>query len=232
MKRFYSDVTVAPEGEGHAILLDGRPIRTPGRASLIVPGPALAQAVAEEWAEQGETILPGAMKLTGIANAAIDLVSPDPAAFAAPLAAYGESDLLIYRAPEADLAARQAAEWNPLLDWAEQQHAVEFALVTGVLHIAQPKETTDRLAAALHMHDPFTLAALSPIITIGGSLVVGLALASGTHDAEALWQAVTLDERWQEERWGEDAEATAAREARHADWQAAALFIDLAHQRN
>lgn len=227
MKRFYREVAVAPAEGGHGILLDGRPIRTPARAALAVPTDALAAAIAAEWGAQGETIAMQAMPLTGIANAAIDLVAPDPAAFATPLARYGESDLLCYRAPEADLAAEQARVWNPILEWAEQRFGVEFALAKGVMHVAQPVGTAEALDAALLALDPFRLASLAPIITIGGSLVVGLALVHGAFDSEALWQAVTLDERWQEERWGEDAEATAAREHKYREWQAAARFLSL-----
>jgi chaperone required for assembly of F1-ATPase len=208
-------------------LLDGRPIRTPARAVLAVPTDALAAAMAAEWDAQGDAIVMQTMPLTGIANAAIDLVAPDPAAFAAPLARYGESDLLCYRAPEADLAAEQGRVWNPILEWAETRLRIEFALASGVMHVAQPAGTAEALGAALLELDPFRLAALAPIITIGGSLVVGLALVHSAFDSESLWQAVTLDERWQEERWGEDAEATAARELRHNEWQAAARFLAL-----
>ncbi len=227
MKRFYREVTVAAAEAGHGVLLDGRPIRTPGRAPLAVTTAALAAAIATEWDAQSESIAPQTMPLTGIANAAIDLVTPDPAGFIAPLALYGESDLFCYRAPEADLAAEEARVWNPILEWAETRLGVEFALASGVMHVAQPAGTADTLGKALMALDPFRLAALSPIITIGGSLVAGLALVHGAFDSEALWQAVTLDERWQEERWGEDAEATAARERRHSEWQAAARFLAL-----
>ena len=227
MKRFYTEATVTPADGGFAVLLDGRPIRTPARAPLLVPGAALASAIAEEWNAQGEEIAPQSMPLTGIANAAIDLVAPDPAAFAAPLAAYGESDLLCYRAPEADLAARQAEAWNPLLDWAERRHGIEFALTSGVMHIAQPPATLSALAGDLGGRDHFALAALAPLITIGGSLVAGLALAESAFDSDRLWQAVTLDERFQEEAWGADADAVAARALREAQWQAAARFLAL-----
>lgn len=227
MKRFYREVAVAPAEGGHGVVLDGRPIRTPGRALLAVPTAALAAAIASEWHAQGETVLPQTMPLTGIANAGIDLVAPDKTAFAEPLARYGESDLLCYRAPEADLAAEQGRVWNPILEWAEARLRVEFALASGVMHVAQPAGTVEVLGAALLALDPFRLAALSPIITIGGSLVAGLALVHGAFDSESLWRAVTLDERWQEERWGEDAEATAARQLRHNEWQAAARFLAL-----
>lgn len=228
MRRFYEKAEVAQRADGsHAILLDGRPVRTPARGELALSGAALAQAIAAEWQAQGDDIVPATMKLTGIANAAIDLAQADPAGFAAPLAAYGGSDLFCYRAPEDDLAARQAAEWNPLLDWAERRYGVEFTLASGVMPVTQPPATVAALGAALAEHHHFRLAALSPVISIGGSLIAALAMAEGAFNADRLWQAVTLDERWQEERWGEDADAIAAREARHADWQASARFLAL-----
>lgn len=228
MRRFYTDVTLHEGDGGWQIALDARPLRTPKRAALSLPTQALAEAVAAEWRAQGDAIAPLTMPLTGLANAAIDIITLDPVAFATPLAAYGESDLLCYRAPEADLAAVEAASWNPLLDWAERRYGVEFTITTGIVHVAQAAATLGELRDALTVQPPFALAALSPIVTIGGSLVVALALVEGVDSAEALWDVVTLDERWQEERWGEDFEATAARERKHAEWLMAANFLTLA----
>ena len=227
MKRFYKAVSTAAADHGIAIELDGRRIRTPKREHLIVPTAALANAIAAEWEAQGDEILPGTMPLTGMANAAIDLITPDSAAFAAPLAAYGESDLLCYRAPEADLAAAEAEAWNPILAWSEGRHGVEFNLVSGIIHQPQPPATIAALGEALRTHDPFRLAALSPLITIGGSLVVALALADQAFDSDTLWNAVTFDEIWQERRWGTDEEALKARANRHAEWQTATRFLSL-----
>ena len=226
MKRFWSDVTVDAE---LGVRLDGKPVRTPGRVPLLLPNPALAEAVADEWrAVEGE-IDPRAMPLTGLANAAIDRVAPDPAAFAAGLAAYGESDLLCYRADSPpDLVARQNALWNPPLDWAEGRYGVQFELVTGVMHRAQPRTTVERLAAAIAARAPFALAPLSPIVTMTGSLVLALALAERAVDAATVWAAANLDEDWQAEKWGEDDLAIAARETRRRDFDAAARFLALA----
>ncbi len=227
MKRFYRSAATTPADAGHAILLDGRPIKTPGRATLIVPTPALAESIASEWRAQGEDILPASMALTGLANAAIDLVAPDVGAFAAPLVAYGESDLLCYRSPDRELAADEAAAWNPILAWAEARYGIEFALAAGVMHVPQPAETVRALGQALRGQSPFTLAALSPIVTLGGSLVIALALAEQAFDASTLWGAAVLDELWQEARWGADADAVAARAHRQREWVAAARFLEL-----
>lgn len=224
MKRFYADVAV----RDGAILLDGRPVRTPARASLTLPGPALAGAVAAEWRAQGDEVLPATMPLTGLANAAIDRVAPDPAAFAAGLAQYAQGDLLCYRADGPDtLVARQAAAWDPPLDWARTRYDVPFAVTAGIVHVAQAGETVARLSAAVAARDAFTLAGLSPLVTISGSLVLALMVAEGAIEADAAFDAAHLDEAWQVERWGEDALATQARDNRRRDFHAAARFLSL-----
>ncbi|MFM6852916.1 MAG: ATP12 family chaperone protein [Sphingopyxis sp.] len=217
--------THTPAPAGFTVHLDGRPIKTPKRAPLVVPTRALADAMAGEWAAQGENIVPATMPMTGMANAAIDIIAPDCAAFAAPLAAYGETDLLCYRAPEDDLAAHEAAHWNPVMDWAERHYGVEFTLVSGIVHAAQPPRTLAQLAHALHAHNAFALAALSPIITIGGSLICALALAEGAFGAEQLWDVVTLDEIWQEQQWSAVDGAEEACAIEQDEWHAAAHFL-------
>ena len=225
MKRFYR---LASVGEGNLVLLDGRPVRTPGRAPLALPGASLAEAIADEWNEQGETIDPRAMPLTGLANAAIDRIAPAPDAFAEGLAAYGESDLLCYRAEgPAPLVARQADHWDPLVAWAEARYDIAFEVTAGIVHRPQPEETVERLAAAVAARDPFELAGLSPLVTVSGSLVVALALAEGAIGLDAAWAAASLDEQWQAEQWGEDAEAAKALAGRRADFAAAARFLSL-----
>jgi len=225
MKRFWKDVTVDAE---RGVRLDDRPVRTPGRVPLLLPTAALAEAVADEWREVTDDIDPRAMPLTGLANAAIDRIAPGPAAFAAGLAAYGESDLLCYRADSPpDLVARQAALWDPPLDWARDRYDVHFEIVAGVMHRPQPEATTERLGAALAARHPFELAPLSPIVTITGSLVLALALAEDAMETEAVWAAANLDEDWQAEHWGEDDLAVKARETRQRDFEAAARFLSL-----
>lgn len=223
MKRFYKDVVVA---DG-AILLDGRPVRTPARAELKLPTAALSEAVAAEWRAQGEEIAPREMRLTGLANAAIDRVAPDIAAFIGPLAAYAESDLLCYRAESpAELVAHQAEVWNPPLDWARRRFDVHFTVTSGIVHAPQPDATVARLRGALAAYDAFHLAALAPIITIGGSLVTALALAEKELGTDQAFDLTHLDELWQAGRWGEDELALHARTARRRDFVAAAELLD------
>ncbi|HEX4738994.1 MAG TPA: ATP12 family protein [Allosphingosinicella sp.] len=228
MKRFYRQATAAPAEGGVAILLDGRPVKTPARNPLVVPTEELGEAIAAEWNGQGEEIDPRAMPLTGLANAAIDRVVPDPAAFARNLAAYGESDLLCYRSEgPPELVRRQEERWDRLLAWARRRYDVDFETVCGVMHKPQPAETVDRLARAVATRDPFRLAALSPLVTISGSLVVALALEEGEIGRDEAWAAATLDEAWQAEQWGEDALATQALEARRRDFDAAYRLLTL-----
>ncbi len=228
MKRFWKTATTVPQDGGWGIALDGRPVRTPARAPLVVPSERLAEAIAAEWNAQGSDIDPAAMPMTGIANAAIDLATGDRAAFAETIAAYAQTDLLCYRDDrDAALQGEQAAAWNPLLAWAEARHGIEFALAQGVLPIDQPAATVAALREAVHALDPFRLAPLSPLVTIGGSLVAGLALVEDAFAADMLWEAVILDELYQERRWGADSEAQKARDRRAADWNNAARFLRL-----
>lgn len=228
MKRFWKDASAVLQDGGWEIALDGRPVRTPTRAPLRVDSRSLADAMAAEWQAQGDSIDPATMPLTGIANAAIDLASSDPVAFAEPIAAYAESELFCYRDDrDAAFQAEQAAAWNPLLAWAEARYGIEFALTQGVLPIDQPAATVAALRGAVLAQDPFRLAPLTVLVTIGGSLVAGLALVEETFDAADLWQAVSLDELYQERRWGADRDAQKARAHKEAEWHNAARFLEL-----
>lgn len=230
MKRFYASAVARAVEDGWAIELDGRPVRTPARAPLVVPMGALGDSIAAEWNAQDDTVQPRTMPLTGLANAAIDRVAPDPAAFAKALAAYGESDLLCYRAegPQA-LVGRQADRWDPILAWARARFDIDFEVAAGIIHRPQPARTIEQLARAVAARNPFQLAALSPLVTISGSLVIALALAEGALTPDAAWEAAALDELWQAEQWGADAEAEAALAARRAEFDAAWRFLTLLH---
>ena len=228
MKRFWKEAVAVPENGGWGIALDGRPVRTPKRAPLIGPTEALGNAIAAEWQEQAEDVSPATMPLTGLANAAIDLATPDPTAFAEPVAAYAATDLFCYRDDrDAALQAEQVATWNPHLAWAEARYCVEFTITQGILPVDQPPATVAALRDAVFAQDAWRMAALTPLVTIGGSLVAGLAHVEESVDAEALWQAVSLDELYQERRWGADAQAQAQRAAHKRDWDNAVRFLEL-----
>ena len=228
MKRFWKEVSAAPEDGGWTVKLDGKPLRTPARAALVVPTHALAEAIANEWRAVDGDVDPRAMPLTGLANAAIDRVAPERRAFAGGLARYGEADLACYRSEwPPELVSRQAEKWDELLAWARRRFDVDFCTTSGIRHVPQPQVTIERLDHAVAALDPFRLAGLSPLVTIGGSLIAGLAVLEKAMTAEAAWEAVSLDERWQLEQWGADAEAKTALDNRQRDFLAAARFLEL-----
>ena len=228
MKRFYTHVSVVEDEGGYRIQLDGRPVRTPARAALSVPSVAMAAAIAAEWRGQGDQLDPASMPITGMANAAIDHVAGNRAEFAASVARYAQSDLLCYRADGPDtLVARQAAAWDPLLDWARRRYDVDFVVTQGIIPVAQADETLARLAAEVEVLGPFRLAGLSTLVTLSGSLVCGLAGVEGGHDIDAIWHAAEIDEAWQVEQWGEDAEASDRAARRAAEFSMAGAFCGM-----
>ncbi|MFN7398195.1 MAG: ATP12 family chaperone protein [Sandaracinobacter sp.] len=228
MKRFWEAAAAVPAGDGWAITLDGRPLRTPARAELRLPAPALAQAIAAEWAAVADAVRPGAIPLTGLANAAVDIVAADPDAFAASLASYGESDLTCYRAdgPQS-LVARQVAAWEPPLKAVEARHGLLFRRTAGVMHVAQPADTIARLHGLLKGLSAWKLAPLQPLVTLSGSVVLGLSVLEGLVEAEAAFAAAHLDDLWQAEQWGTDRLAEADRAGRWQQFEAAARFVSL-----
>lgn len=229
MKRFYKDVTVVATEGIHEIRLDGRPVRTPARAALALPNAALAEAIADEWRAQGDMIDPRSMPFTGLSNGAIDQITPNRESFAAGIAHYGSSDLLCYRAEgPTELIEREAAAWDPLLDWARRRYDVGFIVTQGIIPVDQPPETLERLAGVVAAFDPFTLAGLSTLVTLSGSLICGLAIVEGGHDADAIWTASEIDEAWEVEQWGEDADAAARSAKRRDEFAMARAFCELA----
>ena len=218
-KRFYKSAEAVEADGGHGIALDGKPVRTPAGLPLAVPDRALASAVAEEWAAQGETIDRETMPLTRLVCTALDLVPGRRAEIVAEIAAYGETDLVCYRTDEPPaLARRQAAAWVPLVAWADERYGARLAVTTSITPLAQAPEALDALRDAVAGEDDFTLAGLSLATRIFGSLVIALAMRDGRLDAAAAADASLVDERYQLERWGEDAELAArcARVARDA----------------
>ncbi|HOB15344.1 MAG TPA: ATP12 family protein [Novosphingobium sp.] len=228
MKRFYKDAAFSAEGSGWRVTLDGRGVKSPGGRPQVVPSPALAEALAAEWAAQGEEIDPAAFVLRDLADYAIDVVATGRDSLIATLLGYAETDTLCYRAdPEEPLHARQLAVWEPLLLAAESRWDVRFQRVCGIVHRPQPGETLGRLKAALTAYDDFSLAALNTLTSLAASLVIGLAALEPDADIAALWQAAELEENWQAEQWGLDAEAEARQARRFAGFAAAARFAEL-----
>ncbi len=231
MKRFYRDVTVAPEGEGFAIALDGKPLRTPAKAPLLLPSRPLAEAIAAEWHEQGLEVKLGELMLTRLASTAIDLVTARPAEIAAEVARYAGTDLVCYRAVHPpELAQRQHAAWQPLIDWATLRYDAPLEVTAGVVPIAQSAASLRAFAAAVASYPPLELAALHVATSACGSLVVALALVEGRLDVENAFATAQLDESFEIEQWGEDAEQAQRRAALKADMALAHRFIRLLRQ--
>lgn len=228
-RRFWTEVHVRAEEGGHAVYLDERPVRTPYRSSLLAPTASLAEAVAEEWRSQTETVDPESMPFTRALNSAIDKVAPNRMAVAEMLAAYAETDLLCYRASHpVELVARQAEVWDPYLDWAAATYAAHLKPVVGVMPEDQDPEALAALSGAVAEHSDYGLTALHEVVTLTGSLVLGLAALAGQAEAGEIWQAARLDEVWQGEQWGADEEAEAAAAAKAQAVAQALRFYALA----
>lgn len=228
MKRFYKDVSVRSEPQGHGILLDGRSIKTPAKAVLLLPTRALADAIATEWAMQVETIEPKSMPFTRHANTVIDRIIVQREAVIAEIAKYGSADVICYRASgPADLVAQQLEAWTPLLDWSQQHLGAPLNATASITAVEQPSASLAALTLAVTAHGDWQLAALYDAVTISGSLVIGLALSNGRLSAGEAWYAGHIDELFQVERWGEDSLATAARKDKREALDVAAQLFHL-----
>ena len=229
MKRVYKTVTTRRSDDGGwGIALDNRPMRTPGKNELVLPTEPLAAAIAAEWDAQQDEIRPQAMPLTRLAATAIDRTAPLRERVVAETADYADTDLVCYRAdhPPA-LAARQQCVWQPLIDWATLRYDAALAITSGVIPTPQSPTTLKAFAGAVAAQDDFRLTALHTLTATCGSVVIALALIEGRLDAEGAFAASQLDETFQIEAWGEDAEAANRRRALAADIEAAARFIAL-----
>lgn len=208
MKRFYKIVDIAPAPGGFAVLLDGRPVKTPARNALVLPTEELALAIAAEWRGQGDDVIATSMPLLRLSNTIIDGVAANREQVTDAILRFGENDLLCYRAHQPpDLAQRQREAWDPLLDWARQRLGARMTVADGLTHIDQTPDAMAALREALAAHDAFTLGALHVIASITGSLVLALAVAEGRLTGAAAFEMSRIDEAYQAEKWGEDSEA-------------------------
>jgi chaperone required for assembly of F1-ATPase len=226
-RRFYATAATAPVAGGHAVQIDGKPVRTPAGRVLAAPTAALAQALAAEWDAQQDVIDPARMPLTRLANAIIDGVSDRPDAVAAEIENYLGSDLVCYRASSPPgLVARQAQHWDPILAWARDVLGAPLRAEVGVVHIAQNEDALARARAAIP-RDPWRLGALSAATTLAGSALIALVLARGRLSVEKAWEAAHVDEDWNMAQWGRDALALERRAFRFAEFEAAATVLRL-----
>jgi chaperone required for assembly of F1-ATPase len=228
MKRVYKAAAARPVENGWSIALDGRAMRTPGRNDLVVPSETLAAAIAAEWEAQQDEVRPVTMPLTRLAATAIDRTSVQRDQVIAETANYAGTDLVCYRADHPpELAARQQSIWQPLLDWAILRYDAPLAVTSGVIPTPQPAAALKAFAASVAVLDDFRLTGLHTLTAACGSLVIALALLEGRIDAATAFAASQLDETFQIEAWGEDAEAAARRRALQADIASAARFLSL-----
>lgn len=228
MKRFYKEAKAAPAEGGFVIRLDGRLVRTPKRAELKLPTLPLAEAVAAEWAAQGERIVPASMPLVRLANTAIDWVATERDRVRDIVAGYGATDLVCYPAPEPEeLTVRQTRAWRPLIDWATRRYDARLRSTRAILPEPQDPAALAALRRAVDAYDDMALMALHDLVTISGSLIIGLALAEGEVDLDRGWEAAQVDELYQAEKWGEDAEAAARRARLKGEMAAALRFLEL-----
>jgi chaperone required for assembly of F1-ATPase len=227
VKRFWKRTAIVPVGDGFGVELDGRRLKTPGKADLTLPSMAMAEDMAAEWDAQKDQVDPASMPVTRMANSAIDKVGPQHREVAEMLAGYGDADLLCYRAESpAELVARQADAWDPPLDWAEAELGVRLYARVGVMHVAQPEAALARLSDMVHRQSAFQLSAFHDLVSLTGSLILGFAATRGWRDADEIWRLSRLDEIWQEERWGVDDTAAAAADKRRSAFLDARRFFE------
>jgi len=224
-KRFYKEAGVARAESGFAITLDGKPIKTPSGRTVIVPERTIADAIAQEWRAQQETIDPLTMPLTRFANSVVESVVDRVAPVRDDVAKYFRSDLLFYRAghPQA-LVEKEAAHWDPVLFWAADALGAHFILGEGIMHVRQPDTAVEAARRALP-DDPWSVAAVHVVTTLTGSALLALALAHGARDPDQVWDAAHVDEDWNRDQWGVDEEVAARRAARETDFRAAVRIL-------
>jgi len=227
MKRFYKEVSVEAAGDEYSVLLDGRPIKTPRRADLVMPTAAMAEAVAAEWREQGEDIAPEQMPMMRYAATTIDRVAPDRDDIIDIISAFAGHDLLCYRGDDEILAARQAELWQPLLDWSAAAYEAPLNVTAGIVSVDQPPDSLARLRARVAAYADGEVAALHVITSLSGSLVIALALAADEIDAAQAWTAAAVDETYQAEKWGLDGEAEDRLTNRRSELDAAQRYLTL-----
>lgn len=227
-KRFYKQAAAAAGEGGFVVHLDGKPVKTPGKALLVLPTEKAAQLVADEFAAQGETLDLSSMPVFRLVNTALDGVANDPQAVLEDILRFASSDMLCYRAEGPDtLVRRQAEAWDPVIDWARATLGARLNLAEGVIHVEQPREAIAVLGVHLSQRaEPLRLAALHVMTSLTGSALLALAVDFGELDAEAAWNAAHVDEDFQAGQWGQDSEALARRASRKRDMMAAADLLE------
>lgn len=227
-KRFYKDTAAEAKDDGFTVTLDGRAIKTPAHKPLVVPSEPLAQAIAEEWAAQGEELKPHTMPLMKLAGTAIDRVANTRDELVKGTVTYAGSDAMCYRPNnQPDLAERQNERWEPILDWAAESLGARLVLAEGILHVTQSDEALAALHAKVDSYGVFKLTAVADLTGMLGSLILALALVDGRVTALEAYELALLEEIYQSELWGEDYEAIDRRAALKLDVEKTYEFFSL-----
>lgn len=231
-KRVWDQVSTGEDGNGFAVFLDGRTLRTPARSPLVTPTQALAEAIAAEWDAQSGVIDPLTMPLTRTANSAIDKVAVQKSEVASAIAAYGDSDLLCYRAETpAALVTRQVDAWDPILDWADRALGARLIPRNGIIHIPQSSAALTQLADHVNDFSVFELAGFHDLVALTGSLILGFAVVKGHQTADQIWATSRIDEHWQTQEWGADELATAQEDIKRVSFFDAEMFVRLSQKK-
>ncbi len=228
-KRFYDEASFAETEGGFSIELDGRTVKTPAKATLLLPNAVVAEAVAAEWAAQDKVINPGTMPLTRLANSAQDAVGERFEDVADDIVSFAGNDTLCYRADDPhSLVDTQRRLWDPVVDWAGDLLGGRFVLIEGIIHSAQPDNLLEAFKQRISVETPLRLAALHTATSLTGSALLALAVREGRLDADSAWHAAHVEEDFNIERWGEDAEATRIRAYKRTEFDAAVLILEKA----
>ena len=227
MRRFYKTTGVDAAEGGFRVLLDGRPMKTPAKHTLILPVKGLAVAVAEEWDAQLEDIQPDVMPITRLSTTANDRMPALRAAAIDEVAQYAETDLVCYRAAHPPALVReQHAAWQPALDWMAKRYDIAFDVTDALLPVSQPTATLTRIRSTVEAIEDWPLVGVHSATTSLGSIVLALALWHGELDADVAVNASLVDALFEIKQWGQERDATQRHEALRRDVRGAARFLE------
>ena len=227
MKRFYKATGIDAADGGFRVLLDGRPMKTPAKQTLILPVEGLAMAVAEEWEAQADEIQPDLMPITRLATTAHDRMPGLREPAIGEVAQYAETDLVCYRAARpSDLVREQTEAWQPALDWMAKRYDIAFDVTEALLPVSQPEATLKRVRSVVEAVADWPLVGVHGATTSLGSIVLALALWHGELDADAAVDASLVDALFEIRQWGEERDATKRHEALRRDVRGAARFLE------
>jgi chaperone required for assembly of F1-ATPase len=233
MKRFYKLVSTQETNNGYLIMLDGRAVKTAMKEELLASTEALANALVLEWSGQEEEIVPDSMPLTQILSTKIDRVAKERSAMEEILFKYVDTDLLCYRTdhpPELQTAQEEA--WDGYLEWFENEHGANLETTHAITALTQSAAAHDAIQSNIKSlsDDHFTV--LQLVSSSCGSLVLGLAALVGKANADELYAAIRVEEKFKaeiynEEFYGGDPAQEQKDKAIQADLKSALEYLEL-----